>query len=84
MQCIQYLQESVLRAFEAEWRRTIRAASTHLRSDVLQLDGQVWWAGNLRGQAAEGAGQRERQAEEVLTDDMLDNAALQDLLAKRW
>src|SRR5947209_15710865 len=36
-----------------------------LRGDDLQLEGQVWWHGCLRGQAVEGAGGGEREAEEA-------------------
>ena len=35
------------------------------RGKLLQLEGQVWRAGSLRGQASEGTGERERQAEEA-------------------
>src|SRR5206468_9893548 len=36
-----------------------------LGSHAVQLEGQVWRAGCLRGQAAEGAGRGESQAEEA-------------------
>ena len=45
----------------------------------LQMEGQVRWSGSVGGQAAEGLGGRERAA-----DAMLDNAALKDLLGKKW
>src|SRR6185436_10659199 len=35
------------------------------RADVLQLEGKVRRAGSFRGEAAEGAGERERQAQEA-------------------
>ena len=52
--------------------------------DILQVEGQVRRPGGLRGQAAEGAGGRERKLKRLLADAMLDNAALKDLLAKKW
>ena len=45
------------------WRSGAQARG--LGSHAVQLEGQVWRPGYLRGQAAEGAGRRESQAEET-------------------
>ena len=53
------------------------------RGERLQLESQIRWTRSPRSQAAEGTGERARQAEELLADAMLDNAALKNLLAKK-
>jgi hypothetical protein len=50
------------------------------RGELLQRKAKYGGLG-LRGQASEGAGEREHPAK---ADAMLDNAALKDLLAKKW
>ena len=52
--------------------------------DVLQVEGQVWWAGGLGRPATEGARGRERQVKKLLAEAMLDNAILKDVAAKKW
>ena len=52
--------------------------------DVLQVEGQVRRARRVRCPSAEGAGGRERQAEEALAEAMLDNAMLKDINSKKW
>jgi putative transposase len=43
-----------------------------------------WKASGLGGQAAEDAGGREYASETLLANAMLDNAALKDLVGKKW
>ncbi|OWK22592.1 hypothetical protein AJ87_42625 [Rhizobium yanglingense] len=54
------------------------------RRQHLQVESQVRRHGRVRSQAAEDAGGREAKLKRLLADAMLDNAALKDLLGKKW
>ena len=54
------------------------------RGDLLQLKEQVRRHGGVRGQAAEGLETENAKLKRLLADAMLDNAALKELLSKKW
>jgi hypothetical protein len=54
------------------------------RADVLQLEGKVRRAGSFRAKRLKGLESENARLKKLLADTMLDNAALKDLLAKKW
>jgi putative transposase len=54
------------------------------RSDALQLESQVWRDERLRSQPSQGAREENARLKKLLADQMLDVAALRELLAKKW
>ena len=65
------------------WReQPICAEARDKRGEL--LPGRSRRARSLRGQASEGAESKNVRLKKLLADAMLDNAALKDLLAKKW
>ena len=60
------------------------AQARDLGSDAVQLEGQVRRPGCVGSQAAEGLEDENRKLKKLLAESMLDNAALKELLAKKW
>jgi hypothetical protein len=56
----------------------------HERCDILQLEEQVRRAGGQRGEAARALEAENARLKRLLADAMLDDAALKDLLGKKW
>jgi putative transposase len=48
------------------------------------LEGQVRWFGSIGSQRLRGLENENARLKKLLADAMLDNAALKDLLAKKW
>ena len=57
---------AILKEHEAGVKTADLCRKHGMRGELLQLEGQVRRAGSLRRQEAEGAGERERQAEEAV------------------
>jgi hypothetical protein len=54
------------------------------RGNLLQLEEQIRRHGSVRGQAAKALEAENTKLKKLLADAMLDNAALKDLLSKKW
>lgn len=65
-----------------ERRQQAWLANTGLRGDDLQLEGQVRRHGSLRSQAAEALEEDNAKLKKLLAEQMLDAAALRELLSK--
>ena len=48
------------------------------------MEGQIWRLGRLRGKRLRALEDENTRLKRLLADSMLDNAALKDLLGKKW
>ena len=51
---------------------------------MLQVEGQLWWHGRLRGQRLNALEEENAKLKKLLAEQMLDAAALRELLSKKW
>lgn len=75
----------------APFRRLARGGGDHRRRlpqardqqrDLRQMEGEAWQSGGVRRQAAEGAGGRERQAQEAVSEANARQCHAHDVTAK--
>jgi hypothetical protein len=53
----------------------------HLGSDAVQLEGQILWVSDAKRRSSE---EENRKLKKLLAESMLDQAALKELLTKKW
>ena len=52
--------------------------------DFLQLENQVWWDDGFGRKAAEALEDENARLKKLLAEQMLDAAAMKELLSKKW
>jgi len=52
--------------------------------DFLQLESQVWWDDGFGRKAAEALEDENARLKKLLAEQMLDAAAMKELLSKKW
>ena len=58
------------------------AKARDLGGDILQVEGQLWWHGRLRGQRLNALEEENAKLKKLLAEQMLDAAVLRELLSK--
>ena len=60
------------------------AQARHFGSHAVQLEGQIWRHGDIGREASAIAGRGDPELKKLLAESMLDQAALKELLTKKW